>query len=358
MAAVDARRDQERRRDTVAIRETVKRHAPAALRILAVAAAYYAAARFGLLLAVVRGQVTPLWPPTGIAMFALLVWGLRTWPGITLGALLVNLPIGPSVPDVLVIAAGNTAAPVAAYLLLSRTGFRPELVRLRDALALVFFGALGGTLISATVGSLALVRAGAVPTAEFWATWSVWWTGDAMGVLIVTPLLLVARTVRWPVFRTPYRWIEAVALLGSTIAATVLITNSRLPMLFLVFPFLIWAALRFQQLGATPCAFVVSTVTIFAVAHGSSQFASLGAVQQMVALQAFNGTVALTALLLSALVAERNQAHRTIQKAVGQLSDALARQVVDRTLLRGPLLGATSPTNPASAGPVDPARQD
>src|SRR6266545_352052 len=125
MAAVHARRDQERRRDTVAIRETVKRHAPAALRILAVAAAYYAAARFGLLLAVVRGQVTPLWPPTGIAMFALLVWGLRTWPGITLGALLVNLPIGPSVPDVLVIAAGNTAAPVAAYLLLSRTGYAP-----------------------------------------------------------------------------------------------------------------------------------------------------------------------------------------------------------------------------------------
>jgi hypothetical protein len=124
-----------------------------------------------------------------------------------------------------------------------------------------------------------------------------------------------------------------------------------------VFPFLIWAAVRFQQLGATPCAFIVSVVTILAVAHGSSQFAPLGAVQKMVALQAFNGSVALTALLLSALVAERNQAHRAIQKAVGQLSDALALQTADRTLLRGPLLGSAVPTAPVTGRHGDPPRQ-
>ena len=316
---------------------TLHRYAPAALRILAIAVAYYVAARLGLLLALVRGQVTPLWPPTGIAMFALLVWGVRVWPGITLGALLVNLPIGPSVPDVLLIAAGNTAAPVVAYVLLTRTGFRMELDHLRDALAMVFFGAFGGALISATVGSLALVRAGAVPADRYWATWSVWWTGDAMGLLVVTPLLLVARTVRWPLFDSWRRWVEAIALLVSTTTAVVVVALSHLPMLFLVFPLLIWAAVRFQQLGATPCAFIVSTVTTFAVAHGS-QFAALGPVQQMVALQAFNGSVVLTALLLSVLVAERNIAHRAIQRAVGQLSDALARQGTDRTLLRGSLL--------------------
>src|SRR5437763_554279 len=99
------------------------------LRLLAVTAAYYASARLGLLLALVNGQVTPLWPPTGIALVCLLLLGVRVWPGIALGAFLVNLPIGPTLPAVLAISAGNTLAPVCAGLLLRRIGFRTELDR-------------------------------------------------------------------------------------------------------------------------------------------------------------------------------------------------------------------------------------
>ncbi|AUA14142.1 hypothetical protein CFP59_06320 [Streptomyces malaysiensis subsp. malaysiensis] len=127
---------------------------------MAVAALYYAGARIGLLQELVRGQVT-LWPPTGIALACLLTLGPMAWPGIALGAVAVNAPIGPSPPAVLAIVAGNTLAPVCSYLLLRRVGFRPAVDRLRDALVLVFLGALAGMLISATVGTAALLLSGA-----------------------------------------------------------------------------------------------------------------------------------------------------------------------------------------------------
>lgn len=111
----------------------------------------------------VRGQVTPLWPPTGIALTALLLLGPRVWPGIALGAFLVNVSLGPSPAVVLAIVAGNTLGPLLAYRLLRRAGFRVELDRLRDAVALVFLGALTGMLVSATIGSGALVLSGALP---------------------------------------------------------------------------------------------------------------------------------------------------------------------------------------------------
>jgi integral membrane sensor domain MASE1 len=95
-----------------------------ALQILVVAAAYYLAAVVGLQLGLVRGQVTPLWPPTGIALVGLLLLGPRVWPGITLGALLLNAPLGPSLPAAALIAAGNTLAPLCGYLLLRRVKFR------------------------------------------------------------------------------------------------------------------------------------------------------------------------------------------------------------------------------------------
>jgi integral membrane sensor domain MASE1 len=307
-------------------------------RILIVAVAYYLGAGIGLQLAVVRGQVTPLWPPTGIALVALLVWGFRIWPGIAVGALAVNMPIGPTWSAVALITLGNTAAPVTAYLLLRRTGFRCELNRLRDALALVFFGAFVAMVISATAGTLALLLSTAVPRGEVWSTWSAWWTGDAMGVLVIAPVLLAARPIRWPVFGGPYRWLEAAGLLAGTFVVTLFAAHTRLPLLFLVFPFLIWGALRFQQIGATPCALIISIITILAAVDAAGPFQGLDLLSRMTALHAFNGTVALTGLLLAAITAERDQAHRAINRAVIQLADALAQEQKDRSLFRGALL--------------------
>ncbi|MFD1538537.1 MASE1 domain-containing protein [Nonomuraea guangzhouensis] len=295
------------------------------LRVLAVAGAYFAAAKVGLQQELVGGQVTPLWPPTGIALACLLIMGVRFWPGITLGAFLVNLSLGPTLPAVVAISVGNTLAPVCAYLMLVRARFSIELDRLRDALALVFLGALIGMVISATVGSGALLLAGALRSSGFWSAWSVWWAGDAMGVLVITPVLLVLRTLRPPWDAPLSRWVEAVSLAVGTFLITLVATVSSINLLFLVFPFLIWAALRFQLAGAAACALIVSTVAIVAAAQGSGPFATHDLFLNMVTLQAFNGTASLTALLLAAIIAERNQAHDKLEQICARLTEVADR---------------------------------
>ncbi|MFD4941944.1 MASE1 domain-containing protein [Streptomyces sp. NPDC058239] len=305
----------------------LRQHTATVLTFLAVAVCYFATARLGLLQQLVRGQVTPLWPPTGIAVAALLVFGMRIWPGIALGALVVNIFIGPSVVPVLVIAAGNTLAPICSYLMLRRAGFHNDLDRLRDALALVFLGALGGMLISATVGTGILVLSGALPAGDFRPTWSVWWTGDAMGVMVVTPFLLVVRRARWPHGVALLRWAEAAALVACTVTVTLLATDtSNASLLFLVFPCLIWAAFRFERAGAACCALGVSIFAILAAGRMTGPFALHGLLTNMITLQAFNGATSLTALLLAAVVTERNRTYQEIKRLCAQLSEKVSQQ--------------------------------
>jgi diguanylate cyclase (GGDEF)-like protein len=308
------------------LRRGLRSSGPQVLQILGVAAAYYLAARVGLQLPLVRGQVTPLWPPTGVALFSLLLLGRRIWPGVSLGALLVNVPIGPSWFAVASIATGNTLAPLCSYWLLRRVGFRTELNRLRDGLSLVLLGAMAGMLVSASIGSLALLASHAIASSDFWAVWSVWWAGDAMGVLVITPVLLFLRTARWPRSAPVRWWIEAVALLLSTAIVTAAVTQTRLGLLFLVFPFLIWAALRFRLGGATLCVLIVSALTIHAAAVASGPFAGNELLVNMTILQAFNGSAALTGLLLAAITAERTGAFQNLEQAYRQLSDAATAQ--------------------------------
>lgn len=317
----------------VAVHYGLRDHAMTAVKILAVAIAYFVAGKLGLQQQLVRGQVTPLWPSTGIALAALLLLGLRVWPGITLGAFLVNVSIGPTIGAVLGISAGNTLAPVCAYLLLERVGFRIELDRLRDALALVFLGAFAGMLVSPTVGAGSLVLAGGLRPGEFWPAWSVWWTGDAMGVLVVTPFLLAIRTTRMPWNVHPLRWVEGAALLLGTLLVTLVATVAPINLLFLVFPFLIWSALRFQLLGAAACALIASTVAIVSAAQHSGPFAQHDLLLNMIALQAFNGSAALTALLLAAIISERNKAHQNIKDVCTRLNEVAHRLARDKKLV-------------------------
>ncbi|MBV9023183.1 MAG: MASE1 domain-containing protein [Streptomycetaceae bacterium] len=307
-------------------------HSATALRILAVTATYYGAGKLGLLEQLVRGQVTPLWPPTGIAVAALLVLGPYVWPGITLGAFLVNVWISPSPLALAMIVAGNTAAPLCTYLLLRRTGFQTGLDRLRDAFLLVFLGALGPMLISSTAGSAALVLTGALPVSRFWPTWSVWWTGDAMGVLVVAPLLFVAHEMTWPRDVRPVRWAEAAALAVGTLLIATVITTTSFNLLFLALPLLIWAAFRFQLAGAAPCALLISTAAVFGAVRHAGPFTSHDLFRDMVTLQTFNGSVALTALLLSALITERNHTQLQIQQLCRQLGEIVGQLSVTGSL--------------------------
>jgi integral membrane sensor domain MASE1 len=307
------------------------------LQIVVVAAAYIVSAKLGLRFAVLREQVTPLWPPTGIGLACLLLMGRKVLPGIPIGAFAVNISLGPSLPVVLVITVGNTLGPLCAYLLLRRVGFRLELDRLRDAVALVFLGALGGMLVSATVGAGTLWATGALPPNGFWAGWSVWWTGDAMGVLVVTPLLLVLAKIRWGWEAPTVRWLEVGALLACAAGVIVLSNRTTTPLFFLAFPVLTWAALRFQLRGAAPCALIIATAAALGATQDEGPFTGLSVLQKMIVLQVFNASIALTALLLAAITAQRNDALRAVERAVGQLSNAVATLEPYR-LLRGGVL--------------------
>jgi integral membrane sensor domain MASE1 len=165
-------------------------------QIGAVGGCYYVAAWLSLKISLVGGVVTPIWPPTGIAVVALIVLGLRVWPAITIAALLVNVPINDSVVTAVLIAAGNTAAPLIAARLLRAARFRWQLDRLRDSVALVFLGALAAMVVSASFGTAALLLEDTIHWRDADSTWALWWAGDGTGVLVFAPLLFTLHRLR------------------------------------------------------------------------------------------------------------------------------------------------------------------
>jgi integral membrane sensor domain MASE1 len=162
---------------------------PAQVALLA--AVYFGAARVGLSMAFVAEQVTAVWPPTGIALAALLLLGDRAWPGIALGAFLANATTNASLATAAGIALGNTLeALVGAWLLRGLVKFDPALGRVKDVLGLVVLAAGVSTMVSATIGATSLCLGGVKPWTAYPTLWSVWWLGDAMGDLVAAPLLL------------------------------------------------------------------------------------------------------------------------------------------------------------------------
>jgi signal transduction histidine kinase len=277
----------------------LRKQAAYVLRLVGVAAVYYVAARLSLNLALVHGQVTPIWPPTGIALVAILTLGRRTWPAIALAAFAVNLPLGPSPLGAATIAAGNTLAPLASAELLRRIGFHLELDRISDALAIVVLGGLVGMTISATVGSATLTLSGAVQLNQFVSTWAVWWAGDAMGVLLVAPFLLSF----WPGHGVRLSWerrLELSGMLAVVALVTYFLFQNQLRLEYLVLPLIAIAAWRFRLRGAAPAALIAALVAGWSAVRGYGSFGEETLFEKMVTLQAFYVSVTLASFLLAA----------------------------------------------------------
>ena len=287
------------------------------VRFVLVAFVYWLAARLSLGLALVHGQVTPIWPPTGIALVAILLFGRWMSMAVFAAALAVNLPIGPSPAGAALIAVGNTAAPLVASEILKRIGFRVELDRLRDAVALIVFAALVAMSLSASIGSAVLVISGTVPVSDFWTTWSVWWTGDAMGVLLVAPFLLslVPKSSTPPL--TLSSGLQLIALLVGIAVVTYVLFESPLRLEYLVFPLIMVAAWRFRLRGATPAALIASGLAVASAVQGTGPFMGEGLTEKMITLQVFNVFVALSSFVLSSWVDAREREER-----VGRMLEA------------------------------------
>jgi signal transduction histidine kinase len=342
----------------IGIDRVITRPIPYLVRLVLVGVAYWVAARLSLNLALVHGQVTPLWPPTGIALVAILVLGRRVWPAIALSAFAVNLPLGPSPLGAALIAAGNTLAPLVSAELMARVGFRIQLDRLRDAVAIIVLGALIGMTISATVGSSVLILSGSVPANTFVATWAVWWAGDAMGVLLVAPLLLTllprpgARSLGWR------GGAELTALVAGVGVVTYLLFQNRFRLEYLVLPLIMGAAWRFRLRGAAPAALVASLVAIWAAVHGNGPFATESLLEKMVTLQAFNVSVSLASFVLASFVDAREQKEemsRTYQSASLAIAAKTEAISVAANELGPPLAVLTSYLSLLSGGKLGPA---
>ena len=306
---------------------------------LATALAYVAGARLGLLFST-NFDVSPFWPATGIAVAFLLRRGLRGWPGIALGAVALELGLdGPRAAVLIVV--GDVLAPVLTVWLLQRVRFQSDFLRLRDA-AVFVAAALVGMTVSSGLGTVGLTAAGPVTADQFWPTWWIWWAGDATGVLVVTPVLLLSRHLAQLVRDlAPGRLLEWLGIQAFTAALAWLSLSAHGGMEFVALPGLIWAALRFGMAGAAPAAFLVAVLADVAAAIPVGDLAEGSTVARMYHLQSFTGVCALTALVVAGLSTqrwhERQRAERVLEAAVAErtaeLSAGLQRLAASEALL-------------------------
>jgi len=318
----------------------------------AVAGLYYGAGRAGLHLAYLHGSVTALWPPVGVGIAALVILGPSVWPGVVIGDLLLADFSTPLV-TILGQTVGNTLEVVVAALLFRRLAQRRiALERVWDVLALVACAALG-TLISAVFGVLSLRLGDVINADEFGTVLRTWWLGDFSGALVFTPLILVvAARSSWRMPRVQLA--EAVLLL--TVLIVLIEVPSQPDVPYIVFPVLIWAALRFGPFGAATALAITSSLTVWNTAHGSGPFVRESITHSVLASQLFVAVAALTSLILAAETAERTaseQAQEALtdeQAALRRIATLVAREAApDRVFERVTLevaqtLGASGAT--------------
>ena len=294
-----------------------------------VAAAYAISGRLSLGLAFAHSSVTPIWPPTGIAVAALLLGGLRLWPGVALGALLANLLNGSGLETAALITVGNTLAPVLAVVMI-RVVLRRTTVALggvADLLAVVGIGGLLCMTVSATLGTASLVVSGALPARLFPAVWPTWWIGDAMGVVLGSPLILVAAaTLRAPITISRARRAEGLGVLLVLLVVSIAVFSTQAPVAYLIFPFVLWLSLRLRQLGAALAVLIVASISIFQTVHGNGPFADRDVNAALLGMQAFNGALALSAFLLAVLSRQAASAIDFLEVAVGFLEERVAER--------------------------------
>jgi signal transduction histidine kinase len=296
------------------------------LGIAVLAVVYHLAARLGLKMAYVQSNTSPVWPPTGIALAALLLFGYKLWPGVTLGVLLGSLFTGAPLNLALGMALGNTLEALAgAYLLRRFFDFHSAIDRIQDVVGLTIVSILA-TSISATVGATTLIATGLGEAQSFGPIWVTWWIGDLLGALVVAPVLLVWAAPSSYKLSTRLR-LEGGLILVLLAALTWYVFSNPLvssifheALIYLIFPFIIWAALRLGQRGAATAVILVSGIAIWGTVQGTGPFSLPSKNDSLVLLQTFSAVVSLTALILAAATTERRKAAEALRQRADDLA--------------------------------------
>ena len=297
---------------------------PPVVLSLIVAIVYFAAAELGLSLASLHSNVTPVWPPTGIAIASLLIFGRRIWPGVFAGALaanlLTNIPVGSSIG----IAVGNTLEALTACWLLQRsTHWQKSFDSLGNVRRFVVYAAVLAPLVSATIGSLSLCLGDAAEWARFPWLWLTWWMGDGFGALIVAPMLL-----SWslPGKVTSEDVPEIFSLFLVQLIVVMIVFGGwfpgpvkTYPLAYLALPCLLWAALKFDQRVVTSAIVLMAGVAVWGARQGYGPFVRTNPNVSLLLLMSFVGTSSLMTLLVAAVTSERRQAEADKSKLGSQL---------------------------------------
>jgi signal transduction histidine kinase len=293
-------------------------------QVALLAAAYVAVAQLGLLYATAPGKVSAVWPLSGLVLVLLLRGGLRYWPAVVVGDLLVALTLGNAIPLAAWIAGSTTIEALLGAVLLRRaTGGEPTTVRVHDVVALI--GLAGGlsSAIGGAIGVAGMLLGGAIGVADLTTTWLTWWVGDLIGVLLITPLFLTCdRYFRSVV--TPCRLVEAMTLYLLLVTVALIVFRGHLNYSFFAAPLIIWAALRVGSRGAAIATLLFSMIAINSTALGNGPFVRETPATSLLFLQTFIGTIAVLSLVLSAVIAERRAAEKSL-RLVAEWTSLLAR---------------------------------
>jgi signal transduction histidine kinase len=283
--------------------------------VLALAAAYYAAAKVGQTLRY-TASVSAIWPPAGVGIAALYLWGLRWWPGVFLAELVVNAELLDILPAGSLIGqqAGNMAEIVVGAILLRRlVGPRAALDRV-DQVAGVFATAALAAAISASFGALSMLAGNVIESREALTFWRTWVLGDSSGILVVLAAALAWSHEPGAAWRR-LRTLDG-ALMVSAVAGLGVISVSVVdPVTYAVFPALIWAAFRFGPPGASVAIVITAGLAIGLTAADVGPFSKQPIDHRTISTQLYIAVAALTTLVLAAVVAERTRSAAALTAA-------------------------------------------
>jgi len=302
--------------------KTLSRNFPMGLtQTLAVSLTYVVTAKLGFLLALEHTNATAVWAPTGIALAACLVLGLRIWPGIFLGAFFANVMVlanhnFQSVPVLLlsfVTATGNTLeAVIGAYLVQRFISSKLPFDNTLDTIRFILLGALASPLISATIGTAGFCMY-TTDWSQYAPMWLTWWLGDAVGVLIFSPLFLTWEK-RGTLYRNKGRTVEAAILVAFFVLVEVIVFRLNLPLEYLIFPALFWTAFRFGQFESAVTVALVMITFIFWTIKGFGPFVSAMLNNSLLFLQSYLGVASASTLLVSTLINARKFAEDRLRE--------------------------------------------
>jgi signal transduction histidine kinase/integral membrane sensor domain MASE1/CheY-like chemotaxis protein len=313
--------------------------------VLAVTIVYFAAAELGLSLAFLHANVSPVWPPTGMAIAALLLLGYRAWPGILIGAFAANFLTPIPLTTAVGIAAGNTLEALTAAFLLHSVGFHPAFDRAKDV-AWYIVAVTAGTMLAATIGNISLCLGGAASWQHFGSLWLTWWLGDFVGGIALGPFLLVwgTKSLR---LTLPRRLTEVALLIVLLYVTSMVIFGGwfpaqvkTYPLAHLTFPFLLWAAFRHGHRGLTLGLVLLAAVAVGGTRSGFGPFARGTQNESLLLVQVYIGATSVMFMFLVSLIEERRLAAKTLRESERRLGGNLG---VTRILAESPALGDATP---------------